>query len=359
MVAVPPDPTPLLAAYDLAPPVTIFALPSVGTNNRVAGVRTGAGDFVWKLYQTFDDPAPLHYEARLLTWLAGLGLPFAVPAPLPDRAGDAISRAGDGWQALSPLLPGDRPDPRDPVQVVAIGAALGELHRALEPYSRETRPNAPAFGDLDRLHPAIPSPEALTPEVFGLPGDPPRDRALAWWREHLAGLRAFIAGPYAALPRQPIHGDFAPSNTLYHDGRLSAILDFEFAAPDARALDLASGLEYTLRYWEGTPPEELWPIASAFCRGYARRNRLTDAEIDAIPQLMLLRDTVSTLWHTGRALASGQGARNRAGFEHLWDTTHWLATHERDLVATIHLAFDPPEANRAQSAEADFVAEGR
>ncbi len=336
-----PDLAPLLAAYDLTPPVAVFALPNVGTNNRIVGVRTGAGDFVWKLYQTFDDPAPLRYEARLLAWLARQPLSFAVPAPLAGRSGDTLYPTDGGWQALFPLLPGGQPDSRDLAQVEAAGAALGELHGALACYPATPRPNIPSYGDLDHIHPAIPTPEALTARDFGLAGEPASDRLLAWWREHLRGLRSFIAGPYRALPRQMIHGDFALSNTLFHEGRLTAILDFEFAAPDARALDVASGLEFTLRYWDGASAAGLWPIAAAFCRGHARRAPLTAAEIAAIPRLIRLRDTVSALWHTGQWLARGQGERNRSSFDHLRGTARWLEAHEHELVATIRRAVPP------------------
>lgn len=335
MAAALPDPAPLLAAYDLAPPVTVFALPAVGTNNRIRGVRTGAGDFVWKLYQTFDDPAPLRYEARLLDWLAGQPLSCAVPAPLPGRSGDTLYPTDGGWQALFPLLPGERPDHRDLAQVAAAGAGLGELHGVLARYPAMPRPNIPSYGDLDRIHPAIPVPEALTSRDFGLSSEPAGDHLLPWWRDHLRRLRTFIAGPYRALPWQMIHGDFALSNTLFRAGRLTAILDFEFASPDARALDIGSGLEFTLRYWDGATADKLWPIAAAFCRGYARHNTLTAAEIAAIPQLIRLRDTVSTLWHTGQRLVRGRGGRNRSSLEHLRGTARWLEAHERELVATI------------------------
>lgn len=327
-------PEPALAAYDLTPPVAIFALAAVGTNNRTVGVRTGAGDFIWKAYQTFTDPAVLRYEHRLLHWLADQNLSFAVPTPVPDRSGETLSATGAGWQALFPFLPGQRPDRRDPLQLAAAGAALGELHVALARYPATRRPNVPAYGDLDRIHPAVPAPEALTPRDFGLSGAPPHDELIAWWRDALRRLRAFGAGPYRALPWQVIHGDFSIGNTFFSEGRLTAILDFEFAAPDARALDVAAGLEFAMRYWEAAAEAEWRAIAMAFCRGYARQVVLTDAELAAIPRLMELRDAVSAIWHTGQGLSRG-GTRGLTSLEHWRETARWLAAHERRLVESI------------------------
>ena len=40
----------VLAHYALVPPVELFPLPTSGANNLTLGVRTGAGEFVWKAY---------------------------------------------------------------------------------------------------------------------------------------------------------------------------------------------------------------------------------------------------------------------------------------------------------------------
>lgn len=338
MPTVLPDLAPLLAAYDLKPPVEAFSLPRAGTNNRTIGVHTGAGDFVWKIYRTYDDAAPLRREARLLAWLDRQQLPFAVPAPVAGRTGDVSHRVAGGWQMLFTFLPGARPDDRNMAQIVAAGAALAELHRALARYPAEQSSDFATYDNLNQIHPAIPIPEALTPDQFGLPDEPSSERAIDWWRGHIRDLRAFLAGPYQALPHQLIHGDFALGNTLFHQNRLSALLDFEFVSRGARALDLASGLEFALRYWDVVEPDALWSVAAAFCGGYASRERLMPAEIAAIPWLIRLRDTVSALWHTGQALARGRGDRARDSFERLRITDRWLADHGAELTATIRAA---------------------
>jgi hypothetical protein len=43
---------PALAEDDLTPPISAYALPGQGINNHTVGIHTGAGDFIWKLYQT-------------------------------------------------------------------------------------------------------------------------------------------------------------------------------------------------------------------------------------------------------------------------------------------------------------------
>jgi len=88
----------LLAFYDLVPPVELVALPHEGKNNLNALVRTGAGAFVAKTYASlsYDDPASIDYEQRLLAWLAGAGLSFDVPSRRHTRASPGSSPRRQG-----------------------------------------------------------------------------------------------------------------------------------------------------------------------------------------------------------------------------------------------------------------------
>jgi homoserine kinase type II len=292
---------PDLAAYDLEPPVEVFQL-AQGRNNSILGVRTGEGEYVWKESSTYQDPESVLYEHRLLSWLAEAGLPFAVPAPVADGTGDTLQSTPRGFGVLFPLLPGERPGERDTRHTTAVGAALGELHAALSRYPVEPRPGLPVYGDLEHLHERIPNPFGLAPEQLGLPDTPEYGELFGWWREMLEGMREFVERTYLESPWQVIHGDFLPGNTLVLQDRVSAVLDFEFSSPDARAMDLASGLEFAVDVLENPDP---WPVARAFCRGYASRARLTEEEVAAVPRLILLRDATSAVWWLGRNLDAG------------------------------------------------------
>ncbi|MCB0061600.1 MAG: phosphotransferase [Caldilineaceae bacterium] len=341
-----PDTT-KLAAYALQPPITLFPLAN-GSNNRVAGVRSGDGKFVFKTIVAPHDLAALRHEQRLLHWLATQELPFAVPAPLPTRAGELILHDEAGYHMLMPLLPGQKPEWRDPEQMRLVGAALGTLHPVLVRYPHSTEDALPAYGALEKIHPLLPNPYALTPEQLRLPVTAETDSQLAWWRDELAALRTFINGPYRILPQQLIHSDFGHSNTLYladaADGHITAVLDFEFAGPDVRAMDLASGLYFCMRIWENPDP---LVNASAFCRGYAQRQQVSAAEILAIPWLMRLRNAASTIWWFGRALATGEAIRPQARTDDMRSLVTWLeGTEGKRFTEVLHLLTHPSENDR-------------
>ena len=322
----------VLARYDLVPPVELFPLANSGINNWTLGVRTGAGEFVWKAYMGSIDPASIEYEHRLLAWLDAVVLSFRVAVPLPAHSGATVIFTQRGRHALFNKLPGVRPETRNLDHVEAIGAALGELHAALFHFAPAAQPDGPCFGDLHRIHPRVPDPFNLTPEHLGLSDAAPHATLLSWWRDELTALRPFVDGAYRALPWQVIHGDFLAANTLFHDGRLSAVLDFEFAHPDARALDVASGLKFSMRVWEITEP---WEIARSFCRGYGRWIRLTGAEVEAVPWLIRLRDATSVVWWIGRGLTMGDIGPGLERMQSSAQSTQWLEEHGRCLVDVV------------------------
>lgn len=242
------------------------------------------------------------YEHRLLRRLAALGWPVAPPVEASD--GRTASDLDGRRHALFPHLPGEIRAGLDPPDLWALGRTLAELHATCEPLLVELgpRPSFPPLADLaTRPHAGLDDriivrrlrhDRALTGAILA-----ERDAVF----DELASLEP------ATLPRTLIHGDFHAGNLLFHQGWLTGLLDFDYARPDARVVDLAIATIYL------NPAD-----TDALVAGYAEAAELEDRELAGIAVLRRAR----RLEHVGVCL----GLRNL-------DTA--VLDEIRDTVATI------------------------
>jgi homoserine kinase type II len=75
------------------------------------------------------------------------------------------------------------------------------------------------------------------------------------------------------------------------------LLDFEFVAYDWRVMELAVALS---KYFDQDDP---LPLIREFVAGYALHGDLTDAELEALPDLINLRMFSNVIYFTGRAVS--------------------------------------------------------
>lgn len=318
-----------LERYDLPAPLQIEPGAAPSVSNLSLRVRAGELALRCKLYNRAHDLAALRYEQELLLALEHAGLPFALPAPLADRQGETLQLTPAGWLALIPDLPGYILDPADPVQVEALGHSLGALHTALGALPTTPRPGRALFQEFFRFPPPERDPLRLTPPRIGTDDTPEARELFRWWRDEARRLAAFVAGPYRLLPRQLCHNDPAPYNVLTSGSAVTAFIDFEFACPAPRGLDIAMALRMTMRSWEQGDP---WTSAEAFCRGYARSAHLSTAEALQLPQLFRLRAAMGILWALGRGVPV-DAPRLLEHIGYLRNTARWLDRNGAQLAA--------------------------
>ncbi|GAA2704422.1 phosphotransferase [Actinoplanes palleronii] len=221
MTTAAPDPG-VLARWRLTPG------PLLGARSTLTWSVTRAGrPFVLQRLNPADSP-DWRYPLRVAAALRARGWPTPDPAeaPLPTP---------DGVWLLCPELPG-RPlisaGPGSAEQQRARGRLLAELHHDLAATGiteqcggYHSPADVVADPELDRT---LRSYEMIHPVDGGLLRRC-REAAAEWFATH----------PTDAAPRSVIHGDFAPWNLLYDNGRLTGLLDFEFAHHTFQVADFA------------------------------------------------------------------------------------------------------------------------
>ena len=325
----------ILATYDFDSPVETVPWPEQGRdggNNTLAGIRTGKQEFVWKTYtsHSYADRASLEYEYRIVRKLTQASLSFAVPDPLPNRYGEFLHRTDDGWAVLLPRFAGVSLNPDSPQEVFLLGQLLGELQAAMQAFSLKPRPGHHLFATFFEFPASEHSAFTLTPQQLGLSEHMFQTSHLRWWHEEAERLHDFISTTYHTLPHSVCHNDVAPHNVLMTKEHASAILDFEFVTPAARALDVVMGLRMVMQAWKSPDP---WKALQSFLYGYAPWVQLTNEEIAALPMLFRLRSIMGILLCLGRQYHL-ERIPNQLAFK--YETAQWIKRNSTQFLDAIN-----------------------
>ncbi len=173
----------------------------------------------------------------------------------------------------------------------AAGRALAQFHKCLADHRPTWTPRSGGYHNEAKVLPHL----DRIPEKLGLSEG---DGAHCCEALHSAYARAADHAREAGLadwPAQVIHGDWHPGNMLFQaNGEIAAVVDFDAARVEPRALDLANGaLQFSI-VRQGENPED-WQDnldedrLQAFCRGYDEVEGCTIslAEINLLPWLMI------------------------------------------------------------------------
>jgi homoserine kinase type II len=243
-VTIPADLLDLLRPWGLGT-VQSATRPATGTVHQTVLVTTARGRYALRSYR-HHERAPVAREHAIIAHVRAHGLPVVSPLPLPN--GGTILECDGRFHTLFPQAPG-RQLPKHalgPNEARAMGACLGQLHRALadlpamwwaqRTFAVERDATLAGIARLEVAIQARPTPDAADAA------------ALAW----LVGQRAWLLQRAAAtcidltaLEHQPIHGDYQESNLFFVRARVSAVIDWDqtYLAPRAwevmRTLHLA------------------------------------------------------------------------------------------------------------------------
>jgi homoserine kinase type II len=302
-----------------------------GSNNQTFLLDAGGRRFVLRVNGSLT-AAQVSAEHRILRGLRQAGLPFAVPEPVPARDGRTVAPTAAGPATVCSWIPGVHPDLGGKAALEGLGRAAGLLDDALRAI-----PLGDVTGDwrTDPLQ-ARPGARDVGSAVREL-------RAAGISAEQACALeaaarqagRGYWPGAAGPLPAQVIHGDLGASNVLVDEatGRVSGLLDFEFAGAGFRVQDFLAAL-----YNSGALDAPDWPSrTAALVRGYASVRRLGSAEARALPGLLLARSLGSALWRVDR-WRNGQARLSEVDdrLSRLAATVRWLSFNGgalRDLAA--------------------------
>lgn len=259
-----------LARYDVGTPLSFKGIAEgvENTNYLVETTRTRA---ILTLYEKRVDPDDLPFFLRVMSHMAGAGLPAALP--IADKTGTILQTLKQKPAALISFVPGISPDDPGEEHCAALGTVLARMHLAMAGFDEE-RPNALSVDGWHALA-ARCTDEGLNSIAPGL-----ATTITAMFREIDGAWPRLGSGDLGSddLPAGVIHGDLFPDNVMLGpDGVITGIIDFYFACTDFYAYDLAICINAWCfdKYYTFSPA-----AAKSLLRAYQSVRPLLDNEID-------------------------------------------------------------------------------
>jgi len=323
----------ILSHYDLGVIESIQPYRRGSRRSPKALVKSEMGLFLLKRRaEGRDDPARVGFAHRIQLHLASRGFPVAPIIPTRKHHGSMVLRGGRIYELFS-FVGGGKFD-QSPDATFDAGRTLALFHVLLTDHQPAVDPPTSGYHGSVQIAAQLPAIcERLDPALA-----PIGERLARAYRA--SGERADELG-LPKWPRQIIHGDWHPGNMLFAGARVLAVLDYDTARLEARALDLANGaLQFSITR-VGENPDQ-WPDhldevrLSRFIAGYesASFGRISRAEVAALPALMieaLIVEAVVPIAATGR-FGPVPGAR----FLQMVDRkVAWLQQHAPRLVQNL------------------------
>ena len=280
-----------------------------------------------------DDPFKVAFCHALQLHLA------AQQFPLPHLIGtkkdnNSMLQWRGGVYELFEYIPGQS-YPQTLEATFEAGKILGLYHKLLEQFRSEWQPPTGSY----HMAPAVEAglhgiDKIIPPDVAASGGVEPLLASLMQHYKHAAEAVEQLG--LETWPRQIVHADWHPGNMLFRGNHIVAVIDYDSARSLQRVIDIANGaLQFSII--GGDDDVKVWPEYldesrfKRFLRGYDEVMLLSQAEIRAIPPLMieaLIAEAVFPIAATGTF-----GRMDGLSFLHMVNRkVKWIAKNAPHLV---------------------------
>jgi len=204
--------------YELGTVLDAHLLTS-GFANRNYRLETEKGNFFYRVCTQQGDVKNIIYEVNILSQLKDINFPTAYLIPRKD--GDFISDSKQDKVLIYEFKEGSEPDINEQT-VKEIAKCLAQLN-SFKDFVKYPRKNIIHIDYCFQLIQAFKTATFKYPEIY------------FYFEEQTQ----FLIKPISEiLPRGLIHGDVFPDNTIFKDGCLSALIDFEEACVDNLLMEI-------------------------------------------------------------------------------------------------------------------------
>lgn len=254
----------------------------------------------------------LEYEVRLMKKLKDFDIKTAYP--IQDTQGNYIQSMAQDHVMLYVFKEGQEPDVNTSTSS-QMGKEIGRLSQL--PLSTELeKKNAIHIDNCFQLITEFGCCKNPMPDIF------------KYFEEQTEYLNAELNKD---LPKGIVHGDAFPNNTIFNDGKLKAIIDFEEACSDQLLFDVGMTINGFCFEKNKLKPE----LIVSFLEAYNLQRRMSDKEWLALPIYIQWGSHGMLSWHLRNKLINVKNSTQLTRVIELMERTLWAKEHSHDIMEMI------------------------
>lgn len=240
-------------------------------------LTTTKGKYAFRYYEKRPQEY-VPFEIDLLQYLAAHDYPC--PTPIKNNAGDFMNMYNNAKPyVIFEFLEGEHND--DDGNYKEVAEAIGKLHAITNGYKPTNAEFRDSYDVASSWSNATENAKKIKPQSEAA-------ARLMWLRRELEKLELPIS-----MPKGSVHGDTNPSNFLYKNGHISAVLDFDQAAYTYLIYDIAS----LLLWWSWPNDGELnFKKAKSLIAVYEKYRKLTEKEKQHLFDMLKMVIFMGTSW---------------------------------------------------------------
>jgi len=248
-------------------------------------LKTAKGRYVLREVAQFTRTSDVKFGFEYLACLRENGFPYRIPTPIRMKNGGFILRFKGSRFWIYEYIEGKDvkrfgyPELKECAKMMAI------YHIMIE---RSGLDNKQGCGVVFRRRSVLRELEGFREQILKKDRQDRKNQIFLEESSILIPLiRSLDGREYSRLPRYPLHRDINPENTLWKDGKLVGVIDFENvgAMNDTLVKDLSIVLQYSCRDQKQKHKLDL-ERANFFLQEYKRLHGLSDREIAFIPDIV-------------------------------------------------------------------------
>lgn len=259
---------------------SIIANYDIGNFVSAAGIAEGVENTNYKLSTSKDDYIFTVYEKRVrsedLPFFIGLQKKlnesgFSCPMPVSSKDGKLINKFQDKNFTIVSFLNGKWPKSLGNNEIAEAGKALGKLHSISSKFSKDElfRQNTMSRDFWIDTYSKVKADAEENFKGLAEAANKGFERVKEWPSD---------------LPKGIIHADFFPDNVLFHNDKVSGVIDFYMACNDTLAYDLA----ITLNSWCFEKDNSFNATkAKILLKEYNDIRKLSEKELELLPLLCI------------------------------------------------------------------------